>query len=250
MEPIPLSVVVPAFQEARRLPATLASVTAYLDGRSGPYELIVVDDGSRDATAEVATRGLARLGERGRVLRLPANRGKGAAVRAGVQAARGEHVLVTDADLSTPIEELPLLERACAGGADVAIGSRALDRSLIVRRQPLLREWSGRLFNLVVQIFALPGIRDSQCGFKLFRGEAAQDLFGRAKSDGFGFDVEVLALAKHLGYRIAEVPVRWRNDDDSRLSLARGAAAFVDPLRVRLGLWLGRYGRRGERWRS
>ena len=240
----------PAYQEERRLPATLASVIAYLDGRRAPYELIVVDDGSRDGTADVATQGIAALGERGRLLRLPANRGKGAAVRAGVQAARGEHVLVTDADLSTPIEELESLERACASGADVAIGSRALNRSLIVRRQPLLREWSGRLFNLVVQLLALPGIHDSQCGFKLFRAEVAQDLFGRAQSDGFGFDVEVLALAKHLGYRIAEVPVRWRNDDDSRLSLARGAAAFFDPLRVRLGIWLGRYGSPSERWRS
>lgn len=247
---LPLSVVVPAFNEARRLPATLASVTAYLDGRGRPYELIVVDDGSRDATAEVATRTLSALGERGRLLRLPANRGKGAAVRAGVEAARGERVLMTDADLSTPIEELDALERACASGADVAIGSRALDRSLITRRQPLLREWSGRLFNLVVQLFALPGIQDSQCGFKLFRGETAHDVFGRARSDGFGFDVEVLAIAKHLGYRIAEVPVRWRNDDDSRLSLARGTAAFLEPLRVRLGLWLGRYGRRETRGRA
>jgi dolichyl-phosphate beta-glucosyltransferase len=250
LEPLALSVVVPAFDEARRLPATLASLTAYLAGRGRAWELIVVDDGSRDATAEVATRTLSALGERGRLVRLPANRGKGAAVRAGVEATRGEQVLVTDADLSTPIEELEALERACAAGADVAIGSRALDRSLIVRRQPLLREWSGRLFNLVVQIFALPGIRDSQCGFKLFRGEAARDVFGRARSSGFGFDVEVLAIARHLGYRIAEVPVRWRNDDDSRLSLVRGAAAFVDPLRVRLGLWLGRYGRRAERGRA
>ena len=247
MEPLPLSVVVPAFNEARRLPATLARVIAYLDGRGRRYELLVVDDGSQDATIEVATRGLAALGERGRVCRLPANRGKGAAVRAGIEAARGENVLVTDADLSTPIEELEALERACGAGADVAIGSRALDRSLIVRRQPLLREWSGRLFNLIVQLFALPGIHDSQCGFKLFRGAVAKDVFARARSEGFGFDVEVLAIAKHLGYRIAEVPVRWRNDDDSRLSLARGALAFVDPLRVRLGLWLGRYGRRGGR---
>jgi dolichyl-phosphate beta-glucosyltransferase len=250
LEPLALSVVVPAFDEARRLPATLARVTAYLAGRGPTWELIVVDDGSRDATAEVATRSLSALGERGRLVRLPANRGKGAAVRAGVQASRGQHVLVTDADLSTPIEELETLERACAAGADVAIGSRALDRRLIVRRQPLLREWSGRLFNLVVQLFALPGIQDSQCGFKLFRGETAHDVFGRARSDGFGFDVEVLAVARHLGYRIVEVPVRWRNDDDSRLSFARGAAAFVDPLRVRLGIWLGRYGRAGKRGRA
>jgi dolichyl-phosphate beta-glucosyltransferase len=236
-----LSVVVPAFQEERRLPATLERVVGYLGGRGRPFELIVVDDGSRDGTAAVAARSLAALGERGRLVRLPANRGKGAAVRAGVAASRGAQVLVTDADLSTPIEELEALERACAGGADVAIGSRAVDRSLIARRQPRLREWSGRLFNLVVQVFALRGIRDSQCGFKLFRGDAAREVFRRARSDGFGFDVEVLAVARHLGYRIAEVPVRWRNDDDSRVSLLGGAAAFLDPVRVRIGLWRGRY---------
>ena len=247
MEPYELSIVVPAFEEARRLPATLARVISYLAGQKRAYELIVVDDGSRDSTSQIAQAACAPLGDAGRVLRLPANRGKGAAVRTGVAASRGEYVLVTDADLSTPIEELAALEQACAAGADVAIGSRALDRSLIVRRQPLLREWSGRLFNLVVQLFALPGIRDSQCGFKLFRGEVARALFDRARSDGFGFDVEVLAIAKHLGHRIGEVPVHWRNDDDSRLSLARGAAAFIDPLRVRLGLWLGRYGHREKR---
>jgi dolichyl-phosphate beta-glucosyltransferase len=241
-----LSVVVPAFQEERRLPATLERVVGYLGGCGRPFELIVVDDGSRDATADVATRVLAALGEHGRLVRLPVNRGKGAAVRAGVAASRGAQVLVTDADLSTPIEDVEVLERACAGGADVAIGSRAVDRSLIARRQPRLREWSGRVFNLVVQVFALPGIRDSQCGFKLFRGDVAREVFRHARSDGFGFDVEVLAIAKHLGYRIAEVPVRWRNDDDSRVSLAGGAAAFADPVRVRLGLWLGRYGKRGR----
>jgi dolichyl-phosphate beta-glucosyltransferase len=250
VEPLQLSVVVPAFEEARRLPATLAGVVEHLGRRGLRYELIVVDDGSRDATSEVAKQAISALGERGRVLRLPVNRGKGAAVRAGVQAARGERVLVTDADLSTPIEEIDALERACAAGADIAIGSRALDRSLIALRQPLLREWSGRLFNLVVRLFALPGIRDSQCGFKLFRREAAEPVFARARIDGFGFDVEILAIAKHLGYRIAEVPVRWRNDADSRLSMAKGAAAFIDPLRVRFGIWLGRYGRSRERWQS
>ena len=241
-----LSVVIPAFEEARRLPATLAAVIAYASGLGRSVELIVVDDGSRDATAARAAEALAPLGARSRVLRLETNRGKGAAVRAGVRAARGERVLVSDADLSTPIEELASLERALDAGADVAIGSRALDRSRVERRQALLRDWSGRLFNLVVQLVALPGIHDSQCGFKLFRRAAAERVFARATLDGFGFDVEVLAIARRLGYRIAEVPVRWKNDDDSRVSFARGALAFLDPLRVRLAIWRGRYDRSAE----
>ena len=240
-----LSLVVPAFDEARRLPATLAAMIAHLEALERRFEVIVVDDGSRDGTAEVATQALAALGARGRLVRLAANRGKGAAVRAGVRAALGNRVLVSDADLSTPIDELATLERAIDAGADVAIGSRALDRRRVERRQPFLRDWSGRLFNLVVQLFALPGIHDSQCGFKLFRRGVVEPVFARARIDGFGFDVEILAIARHLGYRIAEVPVRWKNDADTRVSLAGGAAAFLDPLRVRLGIWLGLYGPRG-----
>lgn len=246
VEPLELSLVIPAYDEARRLAASLATAIAYLRRRGLRFELIVVDDGSRDATASVAAKALAPLGERGRLLQLAPNRGKGAAVRAGVRAARGEWVLVSDADLSTPIEELEALERAVAAGADVAIGSRALDRRKVLRRQPLLRDWSGRLFNVVVQLFALPGIHDSQCGFKLFRHGVAGRVFGPSRIDGFGFDVEVLAVARHLGYRIAEVSVAWRNDEDSRVTLRQGAAAFLDPPRVRLGLWLGRYGQRSS----
>ena len=238
-----ISVVVPAFDEAARLPATLASVIAHLRSAGRSFEVIVVDDGSRDATAEVAASALACLAGWGRLLRLDRNRGKGAAVRVGARAARGARVLVTDADLSTPIEELAELESACTAGADIAIGSRAIDRTRIERRQPLLRDWIGRGFNVVVRLVALPGIRDTQCGFKLFRREVVEPVFGRTRIDGFGFDVEVLAVARWLGYTIAEVPVRWRNHDDSRVSLARGAAAFLDPLRVRIGLAVGRYRR-------
>jgi dolichyl-phosphate beta-glucosyltransferase len=239
-----LSLVIPAFDEARRLPATLATAFTHLEADGRRFEVIVVDDGSRDDTAQVATEALAPLGASGRLVRLAPNRGKGAAVRAGVRAARGERVLVSDADLSTPIEELESLERALAGGADIAIGSRALDRRRVERRQPILREWCGRLFNLVVQLVVLPGIQDSQCGFKLFRREVVEAIFAKAHIDGFGFDVEILAIARRLGYRIEEVPVRWKNDDDTRVSLMQGAAAFLDPFRVRLGIWRGRYGPR------
>jgi len=240
-----LSLVIPAFDEARRLPGSLATALAFLTAHGRPFEVIVVDDGSRDDTAGVAAENLAALGGRGRLLRLAPNRGKGAAVRTGVRAALGEYVLVSDADLSTPLEELAELERALEAGADIAIGSRALDRRRVLRRQPFARDWSGRLFNLVVQLCVLPGIHDTQCGFKLFRRAVVAPVFARARIDGFGFDVESLAIARHLGFRIAEVPVRWRNDADSRVSLWQGAAAFFDPLRVRLGLWLGRYGPRG-----
>jgi dolichyl-phosphate beta-glucosyltransferase len=238
-----LSVVIPAYQEAARLPAGLAAAVAQLRVEMRDFELIVVDDGSRDGTAELAAKALAPLGERGRVVRLGVHRGKGAAVRAGVRAADGERVLVTDADFSTPLGELPLLEAALARGADVAIGSRALDRRKVLRRQPRLRDWSGRVFNLLVRLLVLPGVHDSQCGFKLFRREVVEPVFGRTRRDGFGADVEALALARHLGYRIAEVPVCWANDPDSRVTLWRGAAAFLDPLRVRLDLWRGRYER-------
>jgi dolichyl-phosphate beta-glucosyltransferase len=133
----------------------------------------------------VATEILAPLGARGRLLRLAKNRGKGAAVRSGVRAALSERVLVSDADLSTPIEELAALQRTIEAGADIAIGSRALDRQRVLRRQPLAREWSGRPFNLVVRLLALPGIHDTQCGFKLFRRAVVEPVFARARSDGF-----------------------------------------------------------------
>lgn len=243
-----LSVVIPAFNEAERLPPTLERVIAYLRARGGDYELLVVDDGSSDATADRAEGLLAALGDRGRVLRNPGNLGKGASVRRGMLAARGDRVLFSDADLSTPIEEVEKLERALDAGAGVAIGSRALDRALVEERQPFARDVMGRVFNAVVQLFAVRGIRDTQCGFKLFAGEVVAPVFARTRIDRFGFDVEVLALAQRLGVSVVEVPVRWRNSPGSRVTVAQGARAFLDPIRVRIGLALGRYNvRRGPR---
>jgi len=241
MTRIDLSVVIPAYNEASRLPASLERIIAYFGTRSVAYELLVVDDGSSDDTAAVAAAILGPLGERGRVLRNPQNMGKGASVRRGMLAARGARVLFSDADLSAPIEELPKLEQAIDAGAGVAIGSRGVDRTLIEERQPMLRNLMGRVFNVVVQIFAVRGIRDTQCGFKLFAAEAVSPIFARTRIDRFGFDVEVLALAQRLGIVIAEVPGRWHDSPGSRVTLYQGARAFLDPMRVRLGIMLGRY---------
>jgi dolichyl-phosphate beta-glucosyltransferase len=197
---------------------------------------VVVDDGSRDRTAERAEAAGAT------VLRNEANRGKGYAVRRGMLAARGARRLMTDADLSTPIEELERLGARIDEGYDVVIGSRALPGARIEVRQPWYRENMGRLFNLFVRALAVPGVTDTQCGFKLFTAAAARDVFAAARLDGFSFDVEALFLARRKGYRIAEVPVVWRNDAASRVSLLRGFLAFPDLLRIRTNAWSGRYG--------
>ena len=230
-----LSVVVPALNEEDRLPRTLERITSHLGRRGGAYEVLVVDDGSRDATAARAEAAGAV------VLRNDGNRGKGFAVRRGMLAARGARRLMTDADLSTPIEELDRLSARMDEGCDVVIGSRAMAGARIEVRQPWYRENSGRLFNLFVRALAVPGVRDTQCGFKLFSAAAARDVFSAARLDGFSFDVEALFLARQKGYRIAEVPVRWRNDAASRVSLVRGFLAFPDLLRIRANDWLGRY---------
>jgi dolichyl-phosphate beta-glucosyltransferase len=206
-----LSVVIPAYQEERRLPATLSTVVTYLRARRLPFEVIVADDGSTDGTARLASRAAPEV----RVLRLP-HRGKGGAVRAGVLASAGGLVLVADADLSTPMQDLDRLVAALQS-CDVAIGSRNVAGSRVAGAQGLHRRVLGRAFNLMVRLLVLPDLRDTQCGMKLFRREAAMAAFARCRSDGFAFDVEVLALARALGYRVAEVPVEWRNSPDSRV---------------------------------
>lgn len=234
-----LSVVIPAYNEARRLPASLRRVLEYLErGHGQPFEIIVVDDGSDDDTAACV-----------RALGHPAvtlvsnerNRGKGYSVRRGMLLASGERLLMTDADLSTPIEELPRLVAALAAGADVAIGSRAANGADIVVHQPWYREVVGRLFNLTVRSLTVRGIRDTQCGFKLFSGRAAHEVFGRLRLDGFSFDVEALFVAQRCGYRLVEIPVRWSNDAASRVTMLKGARAFLDLLRIRSNQMLGLY---------
>ncbi len=227
-----LSIVVPAFDEEKRLPATLEKLATFLGSRKPPLdaEVVLADDGSTDRTVAVAEEAGSRLGLPLRVVRLPRNRGKGAAVRAGVLEARGAWVLVTDADLSTPIEEL---EKLLAAGTPVAIGSRAVDESLVKVKQPWHRRAMGKTFNAFVRAAALRGIRDTQCGFKLFSAEAARAVFTRATVDRFAYDVEALLLARRLGYAIAEVPVLWFDSADSRVTLLKGAQAFAELLRIR-----------------
>jgi dolichyl-phosphate beta-glucosyltransferase len=227
-----LSVVIPAYNEERRLPASLDKLAAYLSSAGVAAEVIVVDDGSRDRTAETARDAGTRLGLDLIVLVLAENRGKGAAVREGVLAARGAHVLVSDADFSTPIGEW---EKLAAARTPVAIGSRGIDESLVKEKQPFFRQAMGKLFNRFVRILLVGGIRDTQCGFKLFSREAAQGIFTRARIDRFAYDVEALVLARRLGYAIAEVPVLWFNSPDSKVSLMSGAQAYLDLLRIRFG---------------
>lgn len=226
------------------MPQTLDKILAYLAKHKRSSEVVVVDDGSRDATAEVA-EGFAKLHKQVRVLRNPGNRGKGYSIRHGVREAAGEWILFTDADLSAPIEELEKLFRAIEErGAQVAIGSRALDRSLIGVHQSWFRENAGRLFNLLMRIIVGLPFWDTQCGFKLFRRDAAQDAFGRGVIDGFGFDVEVLYIARKLGHKIVEVPVRWDHADGTKLHMTGDSAKmFADLLRVRLNDWRGVYRR-------
>jgi len=227
-----LTVVIPAYNEETRLPASLEALAAWLSGRAEPLstEILVVDDGSADRTGTRAAETGRRLGIAVRVLVHEKNRGKGAAVRTGVLAAEGKQVLVSDADFSTPIGEW---EKLAAARAPVAIGSRAIDESLVKERQPFYRVAMGKLFNLVVRFAAVPGIRDTQCGFKLFSRDAAQAVFSRATVDRFAWDVEALLLARKLGYAIAEVPVLWFDSPDSRVTFLGGAQAYLDVLRIR-----------------
>ena len=244
-----LSVVIPCYNEERRLPPTLESIRRYLRLHQIQGELILVDDGSRDGTRSLMRAEAARHGDV-RVVAVSPNRGKGRAVAEGVRVARTEHVLVSDADLSTPIEELSKLQAALARGADVAIGSRAAPGAREID-QPLHRQLMGKTFNRLVQTLLLPGFRDTQCGFKLFRGQVAHGLFSGLLIEGFAFDVEVLVRALDAGCTVEEVPVRWFNSGTSTVAPLRASTTMLrDLLRLRV-----RYGHLGtpdtwlEPWR-
>lgn len=214
------SVVIPAFNEAARLPRYLDEVVGYLESRGDPWEVLVADDGSTDGTADVVGAVAARYGQV-RLLRRPSNHGKGAAVRAGMLAAHGAWRLFADADGATPIAELKRLEAALASGADVAIGSRAITAAGVVVRARAHRVVAGRLFNALAALLGLAGIQDSQCGFKAFTAAAADDLFSRLTTGGFGFDVELLLRARARGWRVVEVAVNWQDQPGSKVGVLK-----------------------------
>jgi dolichyl-phosphate beta-glucosyltransferase len=235
-----LSVIVPTWNEATCIDDFLRRVAGTLEGRTLSWEILVVDDGSSDATVERVEAAMRRE-PRIRLLKQQ-HRGKGAAIQHGMLAAHGEWRLMTDADLSVAPEEwATVLDAAASDDADIIIGSREAAGARRIGEPPA-RHVIGRVFNAIVQLLALPGINDTQCGFKLVRGEAADALFPRLTVDGFAFDVELLFLARRAGFRIREVGVVWVCRVDSRVKLGRGAAAFIDVARIRLRDLRGRYG--------
>lgn len=238
-----LSIVIPSFNEEKRLAPTLEQIMAYLQKQKYASEILVVDDGSRDRTIEVAQEKLAGFPHR--ILTQGFNQGKGAAVKRGMLEAGGEYLLFTDADLSTPIEEVEFLILKLENGFDVAIGSRDLADSRVEIHQNFLRETMGKTFNRIARLVSFKKIRDSQCGFKCFRREAARDLFQAQKLKGFSFDAEILYLAQKKGYRIAEVPVTWRNSPHSRVRILEDSLRMLwDVIRIP---WIHRFGRHCER---
>jgi dolichyl-phosphate beta-glucosyltransferase len=227
-----LSVVVPAYNEAHRILPSLERIFAYLHAQHADFDVLVVDDGSTDDTVGVTRQ---RFGAREplRIVSCGANRGKGYAVRQGAAQARGDIILFSDADLSTPIEELekmlPLLEQ----GYDMVIGSRAHAQADIREHQPFYREGAGKLFNLLVRIVVGGPFRDTQCGFKLFRREAIVPILPHLQIDRWAFDVELIAVAQALGLKVAEVPVTWSNSPTSTVGFWQGGRAFLDLVRIR-----------------
>jgi glycosyltransferase involved in cell wall biosynthesis len=238
-----LSIVIPAYNEELRLPKSLERIRAYLVANRISSEVIVVDDGSRDGTVQFVESQMAAWPSL-RVVKNPGNRGKGYSVRHGMLEARGKIILFTDADLSAPIEEADKLLAALATH-DVAIGSRAMDRSLTSVHQPWTREFAGIMFNTVVRVILGLNVEDTQCGFKAFRRERSQIIFQQQRIDRFGFDPELLFLAKRNGLTVAEIPVRWANAEGTTVSIWDGIRAmFFEVAKVRWNAMTGKYPRR------
>lgn len=232
---VALEVIIPAYNEEERLGRTLARVAEYYESQPYTWRCVVVNDGSKDSTAKIV-QDVAECDPRFGLLEYGGNRGKGFAVRYGILRANADRVLFCDADLATPQEETEKLLAAMEAGAPVAIGSRPLKDSALEVRQPLYRELLGRAFNKCVQLLCVKGIDDTQCGFKMFTAASAQEIFSRCKLDGFGFDFEAMMIARDLGYDIAEVPIRWRHQEGSKVVLLRDGPRMLRDL-VKLRMW-------------
>ena len=243
---IALSVVIPVYNEAARIPATLRQVADYLHSRPEPSEFLVVDDGSTDETADIVEQHC-RDDRMVRLIRQRENRGKGFAVRNGVMSAQGDSILFTDADLSAPIAEAPRLLDALGSGYDVAIGSRGLKPEWIGVHQSQLRENSGKFFNLWLRLVTGLPFRDTQCGFKAFRRDAARRIFPLQTIDGFGFDAELLYIARKLGYRTLETPVHWAHSEGTKVRMMRdGLRMAADLFTIRWNDLRGMYSERSH----
>lgn len=235
------SIIIPAYNESARVGATLEKVLAYVASQGWDAEVIAIDDGSRDNTVEIL-RGYSEKNPRLRLLQNPGNRGKGYSVRNGMLHARGEVLLFSDADLSSPIEEAEKLLAALAEGAYVAIGSRWLRSDLQTERQPLYRQLFGRIFNLLLRVTLGLRFKDTQCGFKAFTRRSAVAIFPLQQIERWGFDPELLFLAKRFNLKVAEVPVRWAHAEGTRISPLRdGARMFGEMLRIRWNALSGKY---------
>jgi glycosyltransferase involved in cell wall biosynthesis len=238
-----LSIIIPSYNEELRLPATLDRIAAYLQAYGGTAEVLVVDDGSKDRTAAVAESYCGKIPSL-RVVSNGVNRGKGYSVRHGMQESRGKVALFTDADLSAPIEEAGKLIDALETN-DVAIGSRAMDRSLISVHESFLREFAGIIFNKIVRIILWLPFVDTQCGFKAFRRESCGILFEQQRIERFGFDPELLYLARHHGLRTVEIPVRWGHSPATKVSMLRDSIRmFLDVFTIRWNALTGCYPRK------
>ncbi|MEQ1822098.1 MAG: dolichyl-phosphate beta-glucosyltransferase [Fimbriimonadaceae bacterium] len=228
-----LAVIIPAYNEEVRITRTLERVNEYFSAQSYSWSVTVVSDGSKDQTCELV-RNFAKTHENFSLMDLAPNEGKGSAVRQGILAAEGEFILFSDADLAAPIEEVEKLYPKMES-FDIAIGSRPLKESNLEVRQPFYREAFGRTANKLIQLLAVKGIKDTQCGFKLFKHGVAKDVFSRCALNGFSFDFEALMIAQILNYKIAEVPIRWSHQEGSKVVIWRDAPkAFFDLFRLRL----------------
>ena len=235
-----LSIIIPAFNEEKRIPNTLLNLLNYLSAKSYKWEIILVDDGSTDRTSEIAKEIIKNNSLT--VIKNHLNQGKGYSVKRGVLSSKGKVLFFSDADLSASIEDLDKMLLWIDRGYDIVIGSRMLPESIIEVRQPLHRELMGKIFNLLVQSLVLKGFKDTQCGFKCFKRESALQVFSLQRLAGFAFDVEILYIAQKCGFKIKEQPVRWTNSPASKVHLLKGSLSMIlELLKIRLYNWKGYY---------